>query len=516
MSHPRPRRLPRRLAILAALLLVLGLPVVASAHPLGNFSTNRYSRLEVGDGGLRVNYILDLAEIPAFQEIQAVIDTDRDGQVSNAEAVAYATRKASDLRANLRLTIDGVPVALATDAAQLTLPDGQGGLKTLRLTATYTAPLDRSGALVYRDDNYPDRLGWKEIVARAADGAELQSASVPSNDISHELQSYPEDMLTSPLDVREARLSFTLGAGRAGMTDAPRVAPVPKPQDALAELVSRRELSASVILLSLAVALMLGAVHALSPGHGKTMVAAYLVGSRGTWRHAVFLGATVTLTHTSGVFALGLVTLYAQRYILPEQLYPWLSLISGLLVVGIGVSLVATRLRAAMRPDHDHRPPTTDHHHDHGHDHGHSHDHHGHDHDHDHDHHHGPGGHSHLPPERVTWRGLLALGISGGLLPCPSALVVLLSAISLHRVGFGLLLIVAFSLGLAGVLVAIGLALVYAGRLVERRRIGGPVLRLLPAASAAVVTLVGLAITAQALVQVGVWQGTPLLAGLNF
>ena len=110
----------------------------------------------------------------------------------------------------------------------------------------------------------------------------------------------------------------------------------------------------------------------------------------------------------------------------------------------------------------------------------------------------------------------MVLGISGGLLPCPSALVVLLSAISLHRVGFGLLLIVAFSLGLAGVLVAIGLALVYAGRLVARRRVGGPVLRLLPAMSAAVVTLVGLGITAQALVQVGVWQGTPLLAWLNF
>ena len=359
MTYRQPRRVPRWLAALGALFLLLGLPVVASAHPLGNFSTNRYSRLEVGPDGLRVHYILDLAEIPTFQEIQAVIDTDRDGQASEAEASAYAARKADDLRGNLRLTVNGAPVALATQDTRLAFLDGQGGLKTLRLTVTYSAPLISDGALVYRDDNYPDRMGWKEIVAQAATGAELQSASVPVQDVSHELQSYPDDMLTSPLDVREARLTFALGAGKAGTAGVPRAVPVPKPQDALAELVGRRELSAPVILLSLAVALMLGAIHALSPGHGKTMVAAYLVGSRGTWRHAIFLGATVTLTHTSGVFALGLITLYAQRYILPEQLYPWLSLISGLLVVGIGVSLVATRLRAALRPTTDGRRPTT-------------------------------------------------------------------------------------------------------------------------------------------------------------
>jgi ABC-type nickel/cobalt efflux system permease component RcnA len=209
----------------------------------------------------------------------------------------------------------------------------------------------------------------------------------------------------------------------------------------------------------------------------------------------------VTITHTAGVFALGFITLFAQRYILPEQLYPWLSVISGLLVVGIGLSLVVARLRAAFKAD-----PHADH-------------------DHDHDglgnHSHGPGGHSHshlpaTPRGRVTWKSLLALGISGGLLPCPSALVVLLSAISLHRVGFGMVLIVAFSLGLAGVLVAIGLALVFAGRFIERQRLGGPLLRVLPALSAVVIMLVGAAITAQALAQVGLWHGPTVLAWLNF
>ena len=409
--------------------------------------------------------------------------------------------------------MDGAPTPLTTEAHELSFPDGQGGLKTLRLAVWFSAPLPRQGQLAYHDDNYPDRLGWKEVVGQASDGGQLEQASVPATDVSHELTVYPEDMLSNPLDVRDATIRFTL-VGVGAVETAPRQsqpALVARPNDAFAELVSHRELSAAVMLTSLLLALGLGAAHALSPGHGKAMVAAYLVGSRGTWRHAVFLGLTVTITHTAGVFALGLVTLYAQQYIVPEALYPWLSVLSGLLVVGIGASLVVARLKAAFRPANaDHH-----HHHDHG-----DHDGHHHHHDHgDHEHHHGPFGptHSHLPPTdgHVTWRNLLALGISGGLLPCPSALVVLLSAIALHRVAFGMLLIFAFSLGLASVLVAIGLALVYAGRFIQRQRIDTPLLRLLPAVSALVITLVGLGITVQALAQVGLWTGPTVLAWLN-
>jgi ABC-type nickel/cobalt efflux system permease component RcnA len=282
------------------------------------------------------------------------------------------------------------------------------------------------------------------------------------------------------------------------------------------------------------VAIVLGAAHALQPGHGKTVVAAYLVGSRGTAMHALFLGATVTATHTAGVYALGLVTLFLSQYILPERLYPILEVVSGLLVVAIGAWLFGSRLLSALGLRRSKA------HHDHGHDHNHDHDHaHSHDHDHDHDrehshapdgvhahedvhghahdnsphshahdalvHSHGPGQkpHSHVPPQKVSFKSLLALGVSGGLLPCPEALMVLLITIAAHRVLFGLLLILAFSTGLASVLVGFGLLLVFARGLFGRINLSsGLVPRLLPIASALVIVIAGGVITAQALPQV--------------
>jgi ABC-type nickel/cobalt efflux system permease component RcnA len=241
-------------------------------------------------------------------------------------------------------------------------------------------------------------------------------------------------------------------------------------------LLEEGNLSVGVLLLSLLIAAFWGAAHALTPGHGKAMVAAYLVGTRGTPRHAFMLGGTVTIAHTAGVFALGFVTLGLSAFIVPEQLYPWLTLVSGVLVVLVGASVLRQRLRARGRV-HEH----DDHHHDPGHDHGHGHHHH-----HDHD-------------DALTSRGILGVGIAAGLLPCPSALVVLLSAIALHRIGLGLALIVAFSLGLAATITAIGLVAVFARRTFSRLSLDGRLVRALPAASAALIIAVGLVITARAL-----------------
>ena len=218
-----------------------------------------------------------------------------------------------------------------------------------------------------------------------------------------------------------------------------------------------------------------GAAHALTPGHGKAMVAAYLVGTRGKPRHAFMLGGTVTAAHTAGVFAIGFVTLALSQFIVPEQLYPWLTLASGLLVVAVGIGVLRQRLRARHGDDHHH-------------------------HDHDHDgttttatsHH-----HHHHDDDALTSKGILGVGIAAGLLPCPSALVVLLSAIALHRVGLGLALIVAFSVGLAATITAIGLVAVLARRAFGRLSLDGPVVRALPAVSAALILAVGVVITAQ-------------------
>src|SRR5581483_633632 len=472
---------------LGGLLVLLGLcatPSGADAHPLGNFTVNHYSRLEPAGDDVQVVYVLDLAEIPAFQE-QWRIDADGNGAISDAEREQYADLRAAELGQNLRLTLNGEPAALRVVSRALSFPPGQGGLVTLRLDVVYAAPLP-SGAtgrveLTYRDDSDPGRIGWREVVARpGTPSTQLLQASVPATDLTSELRVYPEDLLNSLPNVREAQLVFLPGVGGASLPRSiePRVAQ--PAHNAYAALAAAEDLSWPVILFSLAAALVLGALHALSPGHGKTVVAAYLVGSGGTARQAFFLGATMTATHTIGVYVLGLVTLYLSQYVLPERLYPALQLVSGLLIVGLGVGLFGSRLRTALGRRGRERSIFT--------------------------HHHGGQSHTHLPGtshQAVTGRSLLALGISGGLLPCPSALVVLLSAIALHRVGFGLLLVVAFSVGLAGVLVGIGLVLVYAGRGLRRVPIGGSrIAQLLPVASPVVIVAAGLAITVQALAQV--------------
>jgi len=246
------------------------------------------------------------------------------------------------------------------------------------------------------------------------------------------------------------------------------------------------------MLAGLGVAFLLGAVHALSPGHGKTLVAAYLVGSRGTMRHAVLLGAVVTFTHTISVFALGLGTMFLSRYVMPEKIIPVLGTISGAAMVVLGVHLAWKRWRT-LQHARAHEQGKAHHHHHHDHDHHH---HHHHDHDH-HDHHHGPGGHTHMPEGDVTMGSLIALGASGGLVPCESAMVLLLSSISLGHIAAGLVLLVAFSLGLAVVLMAIGMVVIYAKHWLPdaEKSSKHPVLRLVPVVSAAVIAVLGLLMT---------------------
>ena len=482
------------IAFACALILAAIAAPAASAHPLGNFSVNHLSQVRISEGAVQVNYILDLAEIPTFQQVQRY-DADGDGTIGSAEQGAYLADQLEQAASSLTLSADGRPVALSAPGdATVEFPAGQGGLETSRIEASFEAALPAGAQRVeLSDDSFADRVGWKAIQVLPGEGTDVRS-TVPLSDPTDGLRAYPEDFLESPLDVREADFVVSEGDGTVTAPDGAESSSVTsdRAQDGFAGTLTSGDAQGWVLLGLLAAAFGWGALHALSPGHGKAMVAGYLVGSRGTPKHAGILGATVTITHTAIVFLLGLVTLFASSYILPEQLYPWLGVASGVMVVVIGLTVMRTRFfrSRSMRAEAVG-----------GNDHAHSHDNaHSHDHPHSHEH-----GHSHHPPdEPLTMRGLLALGVSGGLVPCPSALVVLIAAISQHRVGFGMALILAFSLGLAATLTAVGLSVLYGGRLVERLRperrlFGARAMGALPALSASVIVVAGALITLRAI-----------------
>jgi ABC-type nickel/cobalt efflux system permease component RcnA len=435
----------RRLLVALVAACALAVPAAASAHPLGNFTINHFARVQVAGDRLYVRYVLDLAEIPAYQARQNGV-RPRD----------YAARIARDLH----VTLAGRVVRLRPIAEAVAFPPGAGGLRTMRLEAILRGPaLAGRSSLTVTDAKDAGRIGWREIVV----GARTRS-------VSSELRAYPKSLLQSPLHM--TRVTAPVGPTDDPVPVLTRGASLAAP-DRVADggftrLISERDLSALVVLAALAAALFWGAAHALSPGHGKTIVAAYLVGRRGTVRDAAALGLIVTVTHTIGVFALGLVTLLLSQWIVPDTLYPWLNLTAGVSVVAIGLAVLRSRSRDWLHA----RAHARGHHHHHHHDHG-------------------EPGHG--------FRGLLAVGISGGILPCPSALVVLLAAISLHRIAFGLVLITAFSVGLAAAITGVGLLAVLAKNTFARRRFDGLLVRALPAVSAVVILAAGLAMTVRAL-----------------
>jgi ABC-type nickel/cobalt efflux system permease component RcnA len=534
------------------------------AHPMGNFSVNHYSKVTIKRGEVEVRYLIDMAEIPTFQEIRQF---DITPQADDPSTSRYLNRQAQLLKQGLSLESDGQAVRLDTISHQVAFADGAGGLRTMKIEFVFRGKLDiTAGAhkLSYFDNNFPGRTGWKEIVV-LGDGVAILNSSAPATDRSQELTNYSSDALNSPPQQLSALVGFRTslsgtekstsaavigsssrrtmsqgtnaahqapaaaqprahqGQGRSPGAStsfdrsaersspsgvaAPTLAPLAlaahaqnTPRSRFTELISTQgKLSFWVLFSAALIAAGLGALHALEPGHGKSIVAAYLVGSRGTARHAVLLGIVVTAAHTAGVYLLGALTLYASRYIVPEQLYPWLGAISGLSVAGLGI-FIFLRHWTGETGEHSHAPgeqhshwflsmfkratPTE------------------------------PAGRAVIPGDSkpveraLSLRELCMLGITGGIVPCPAALVVLLSAFSLHRIGFGLFLITAFSLGLAAVLVIVGLTMVYAKRVMSSRvRAGNTALRYLPFLSSAFMVVLGVGITASAVASVQIWHG---------
>lgn len=507
-------------------------------HPMGNFSISHYSNIQVTADGVQLEYALDLAEIPT-SVLFSGWNLDRTAPQSELEG--RAKRQAREWLKNLSINVDGKPVQPILQSSRLVIADGAGGLPIMRITAR--AHIDaRGGLLTFADHNFSDRTGWKEIVIGAAAGARLQEASQTSRDISHALTQYPTDPMTAPPQDLRAELKWVTATPPAPpvsntarrLEPLPSLHAIPQPKtilpavapssmtaagaptgsvvkgDFLSRLLHQRQLTTSMIFLALGAAFLLGGAHALTPGHGKAIVAAYLVGSRGTLKHAVFLGATVTFTHTITVFALGLATLFLYRFIVPEKITEWLGTVSGLSIVAVGAWMLVRRVRLRNRCHVHSHPAEHVHSHEHAHEHTHAHSHENADAHHDHGdrvtHTHSHGGHSHSHvPDEVSWKGLAGLGVSGGLVPCESALVLLLGAIALNRVLFGLVLLLAFSLGLSLVLTAIGCIVLYARSLIPAGGAKGnnALLQWAAIASPAIVIVVGVLMTGVSLGWIG-------------
>ncbi|MEO8475586.1 MAG: hypothetical protein ABI572_00870 [Actinomycetota bacterium] len=463
----------------------------ATAHPLGNFTVNRSSGIVLTPGRVRIDYVVDMAEIPTFQLLPS-IDTDGDGVASAVELDAWVSGAAPTYGDGLRISIEGAAIDLSVAASTAVTLPGQGGLDTLRVEAVFAGEAPANGSLTFRDTNFQGQIGWSEVTAVGAEGASV-SADVPSASGSDQLRRYPEDLLKSPLDVTTAEITFQPGG--SGAAPAPVAGAVIE-----AEATARPGVEAgpfgdlltnqgiALMLVGLVIAVGFGAWHALLPGHGKTLMAAYMVGAGARTRQAVGVGTAVALMHTVSVLALGVLVLTLERTFRPEVLYPWLGLISGVAALALGCYLLLTRVRSMS----GHESSS-------GHDHGAT----GHAHPHSHDletsHLHGE---PHAQgPRPLSRRGIAALALAGGILPAPSALLVMLAAINAHRVAYGLTLVVAFSAGLAVALIVIGMGALRARDAVSRR-LSAATGRLIPVASASAIVLVGTYLTISGIAKV--------------
>lgn len=460
------------------LLLLVGLvafPVTALAHPLDVYLQATY--ITVAPTQIVVELDLSPGVLVAPQVLTA-LDADGDQQISEAEGQAYV----ATILPNVVVQVDGKPLALAVTKIEmppyLTIQAGYGTIRVFT-TATLAAALTGTHQLTYQNNYAPT-------------GSAYQVNALLEKDSTVTLGKQNRDAI-------QQGMTMDFAIGRAASTNAMTATSVlPTNDSRLLAYLYEPVRSPWVLLLALSLAVVLGGLHALTPGHGKTLVAAYLVGSRGTVKHAIWLGGIVTFTHTASVIVIGLLALFASQFVVPNVLLPILEVLSGLLVVLLGVRLLWQRWLAFRggeshdhQHDHDH-----DHHHDHDHNHPHSHDH-ADAHAHAYEHHHGDGHvHSHLPPaEGIKLSNLLAMGISGGIVPCPEALGIMVIAIGLNRILLGLGLIVSFSFGLAAVLIAIGILLVRSRSFLER--FGGVSSRwsdALPLASAIIVTVLGIGI----------------------
>lgn len=501
-----------RVRSLAAIVFFLAFGAApAFAHPLGNFTINHLTKLSVVGTRVDVRYILDMAEIPTFQALRAETP---DGKMTPAQLDTYARTIAKRVLPDVRLSNNGVELGLEIDRATARTRPGAGGLPTLYFTLDAHAMLPPRGAvsIAYADTTYSGRLGWHDVVV------------APASEPTRELTSYPSALVGSPrattavavaIDARgvaTVRAQPTMDAAPSASAGASQMR-----SNQLSDMLARGTGDLKFVALTFLVAIALGALHALEPGHGKTLLAISLVGARATVKQATILATALTVAHTIGVLALGVAINLFRGYFVPEAIYPWITLVSGVVIAIIGARAVQRQLanrqplahehahgHAATHPhDHEH----VHHAHDHGHDHGH-----GHSHDHDDLEH----ARAHAIPGTapLTFGGTVWAAMSGGVAPCPAALVVLLAAVALDQVAYGIFVIVAFSFGLAATLTGLGIAVVRGASWLQNRPQFERFVTYGPLISAIVISIIGSIMVGQGFAQQGVTFSPLLVTGI--
>jgi len=525
-----------------ALLGTVWSPV--AAHPLGNYSINQYFLVDLRGEQLEVYYLLDLAEIPSFAELD-LLDTDFDSVVSRQEEDSYLGATVPALVEKIGLEVDGQAVPLEVVDRRLALAEGSAAMVVMNILvklapATFEWPEPGTAwEIAIVSENHQEAIGVRECKLLIGERFIDQTEERDRKRLGYQTRVFVDAGQNPVYQDFDAQFLLRLGPGTGaaidgrsdpvfgwtataraardsgdrlmerafgevyaelageGVDDTDGPAPTPRPvmrldrpadtglagadqrygspakgdegsvgilYDRISAVIRSEEITPTMFLLGLAIAAVLGAAHARSPGHGKTVMAAYLVGERGTVAHAILLGLVVTATHTWSVLLLGFVSLSLREYVAEETLSFWMGIASGVLIVVIGVVLFLRRYKAYILARRNH---------EHGHEHGHS--------------------HVAAPDGRtLSYWNILGLGFSGGIVPCPTALIVLLLAIRFGRLGYGLLLILAFSFGLALVLVVIGILVVRASGLVRRVVGSDGRLQLLSVVSSSVIVLLGL------------------------
>jgi nickel/cobalt transporter (NicO) family protein len=459
-------------------IMVLACAVPGQAHPLGNFTVNHLVKINVHSRVVDVRYVLDMAEIPTFQVMRS---RNTSGRLDSTQLRDWARDEVGQIESSLYVAAGQKTLLLSPESPTATLRSGAGGLPTIYLTENFRGVLPPgAGRLTVADRTFPGRIGWKDIVV------------APATEPTDELRHYPSALVGSPRSLTAVDISVLPGGLRVTPlavepgADSVRQKVSQVRSNALSDMLARGTRNPWLVALTLFAAIGLGALHAAEPGHGKTLLAISLVGARATPKQAVLLAIGLTLAHTAGVLLMGALLLLAARWVVPESIYPWITLLSGVAVTVLGATALTRFVRARRGRAHEHGSASK-----HGHDHPHA--------------------ISNDAP--LSFRGVMLVAMSGNIAPCPAALVVLLAALALHEVGYGLAVIVAFSIGLACVLTGLGIALVRGAAWISSRPAFDRLAAYGPLASACVISVIGAVMLGQA-AAAGAFHAPPALVVL--